>query len=53
MKAIITYLNTGKTQTVEITGVEYRQSVIILDLKNGGFYSFRPADNVEIVIEKD
>ena len=52
MTATITFLNTGKIQVVEITGIEYLPHVIILDL-DGGFYSFRPDDNVKIEIRRN
>lgn len=51
MKATIKYRKTGHVQTVEISKLEYIQRIIILDLIDGGFYSFTEEDNVEIVVE--
>lgn len=50
MKATITYLKTGKVETLEITEVFYSQDKIVLFTKSG-FHSFFHGDPVTIEIK--
>jgi hypothetical protein len=53
MQATITFLKTGKTQTLEISEVWYNKEKIVLLQENGGFTSFFHGDAVEIKIVKN
>ena len=53
MQAIIKFLNTGKTQTLEVSEILYTAEKIVLFQENGGFTSFFHGDKVEVEIKPE